>query len=102
MNLCFLLLLISFIIRSVQSIPVDSIVEKLTDNNKINTENDAEYGLTNETEVISPPFLCQNGGVNLDKSLGDDWCGCPPGFTGRRCEVKMQSQNGCGTKIILF
>lgn len=98
MNLCFLMLLISFIVRSVQSIPVDSIVEKLTDNYKINTENDAEYGLTNETEE----FLCYNGGENLRNSLGEDWCGCPPDFTGLHCEVKIQSQNGCGTKIILF
>ena len=95
MNLRFLLLLISFIVRSVQSIPVDLIVEKQTDNYEINTKNDTEYDLTSETMHRS----CQNEGI---LSLDEDWCACPSGFSGRHCEVKIQPQNGCGTKIILF
>lgn len=93
MNLRFLLLLISFIVRSVQSIPVDLIVEKQTDNYTINID------LTSETEEKS----CQNGGLPIGNELFDDWsCGCPPNFAGRYCEVKIKSQSGCGTKIILF
>lgn len=95
MNLRFLLLLISFIVRSVQSIPVDLIVEKQTDNYEINTKNDTEYDLTSETKQIS----CQNEGI---ESFYGDWCACKEGFTGRYCEVKIQPQNGCGTKIFLF
>lgn len=90
MNQRFLLLLISFIVRSVQSIPVDLIVEKQTENYNINTEND-----------LASEISCQNGEPARNR-LGEDWCWCQPDFTGRHCEVKIQPQNGCGTRLFYF
>lgn len=53
-------------------------------------EPDSEYDYATDVTCA-----CQNGGIC---ALDNDFCICPPEFTGRRCEIKIEKDNAnnCG------
>ncbi|CAF1156518.1 unnamed protein product, partial [Brachionus calyciflorus] len=80
------IILISLLVNSILSVPINF------------EETESDDNLSNDYYTNDENCLCLNGGYCV---LDNDFCVCQPGFTGRQCEVKIESDNSnnCGNLL---